>query len=46
MKTGNEYTSDSEIGKYTPVMLYVVVRKVIDGNGQPQVIAVLFLCVL
>lgn len=41
MKSGNECTSDSKIGKYTPVILYVVVSKVTDVSGQPQLIAVL-----
>lgn len=41
MTSGNECTSDSKIGKYTPVILYVVVSKITDMSGQPQLIAVL-----
>lgn len=41
MTSGNECTSDSKIGKYTPVILYVVVSKITDMSRQPQLIAVL-----
>lgn len=40
MKSGNERTSDSQIGKYAPVILHVVVSKVADVSGQLQLIAV------
>lgn len=46
IKSSNECISDRKIGKYTPVILYVVVREGADVNGQPELMAVLsFLCV-
>lgn len=41
IKSGNECVSDSKIGKYAPVILYVVVSRAADVSGQPPLIAVL-----